>query len=90
MVTTPATTALQYSAFVTALILGAETTFAQPNSGTTKLQSVLNSIQAASQVGMLTAPNVQVAQWTGLINAEVAILNASGIFSNTVPSPNGG
>lgn len=76
-------TALQYSQFVTALIMGAETVFAQPNSGQTKLQSVLSSIQAATQVGLVAAPNVQIAQWTALVNAEVAILNASGIFSST-------
>jgi hypothetical protein len=69
-----------YTQFITALILGAETAFVQPQSGATKLQSVLTAIQAATQVGLMVAPNATTAQWTALVNAEVAILNATGVF----------
>lgn len=74
------TTALQVTQYVTALIIGAETAIAAPQSGATKLQTVLSAIQAATQVGMLVAPNATAAQWTAVVNAEVAILNATGLF----------
>lgn len=44
----PTNPALQYTQYVTALILGAESAITTPGAGQTKLNIVLNSIQAAS------------------------------------------
>lgn len=83
--TTAPSTALAWTQYVSALILIEEAAIATPQAGATKLQNVLNGIQAASMVGMLVAPNQTVANWTALIGGIVAAFNASGIFTKTAP-----
>ena len=74
---------LSYTQYVTALILAAEGSFTAPQSGQTKLTSVLSAIQAASMIGLVFAPSQTVASWTALIGGIVGAFNASGIFGKT-------
>ena len=83
MLTYKVTSVLHWLQFSTLLVMGAESAIPTPGSGATKTASVLSAIQAASQLGMLAAPNQSVADWEKLIEAEVALLNSSGVFTRS-------
>ena len=74
----------QYTTFALLEVLAVEATITQPGAGATKLQTVLNSLQNASQVGILAGPTQTIQQYSALVSGIVAALNSSGVFTHTV------